>query len=43
MATAYLIEYLTENPKTEQKGFFVYLNTGNGFDNGKQWQSLGGD
>ncbi|VVM27928.1 hypothetical protein BSPWISOXPB_8846 [uncultured Gammaproteobacteria bacterium] len=32
------------NPKTEQKGFFVYLNTGNGFDNGKQWQSnLGGD
>jgi hypothetical protein len=22
---------------------FVYLNTGNGFDNGKQWQSnLGG-
>jgi hypothetical protein len=32
------------NPKTEQKGFFVYLNTGNGFDNGKQWQAnLGGD
>jgi hypothetical protein len=28
------------NPKTEQKGFFVYLNTGNGFDNGKQWQSV---
>jgi hypothetical protein len=25
-------------------GFFVYLNTGNGFDSGKQWQSsLGGD
>jgi hypothetical protein len=27
------------NPKTDQKGLFAYLNTGNGFDNGKQWQS----
>jgi hypothetical protein len=27
------------NPKTNQTGLFVYLNTGNGFDNGKQWQS----
>jgi hypothetical protein len=28
----------------DQPGLFVYLNTGNGFDNGKQWQSsLGGD
>jgi hypothetical protein len=28
----------------DQLGFFVYLNTGDGFDNGKQWQSnLGGD
>ncbi|VVH50866.1 Rhs family protein, partial [uncultured Gammaproteobacteria bacterium] len=34
---------LDANPKTHQKGLFVYLNTGNGFDNGKQWQSdLGG-
>jgi hypothetical protein len=32
-----------QNPKTGQAGFFVYLNTGNGFDSGKQWQSnLGG-
>jgi hypothetical protein len=33
------------NPEAhDQPGFFVYLNTGNGFDNGKQWQSnLGGD
>jgi hypothetical protein len=32
------------NPKTNQTGLFVYLNTGNGFDSGKQWQSnLGGD
>jgi hypothetical protein len=32
------------NPKTNQTGLFVYLNTGNGFDNGKQWQSnLGGN
>jgi hypothetical protein len=32
------------NPKTEQQGLFVYLNTGDGFDNGKQWQAnLGGD
>jgi hypothetical protein len=31
------------HPKTGQAGFFVYLNTGNGFDSGKQWQSnLGG-
>ncbi|VVM19209.1 hypothetical protein BSPWISOXPB_8555 [uncultured Gammaproteobacteria bacterium] len=31
------------NPKTDQTGLFVYLNTGDGFDNGKQWQSnLGG-
>jgi hypothetical protein len=31
------------NPKTNQTGLFVYLNTGNGFDSGKQWQSnLGG-
>ncbi|VVM20104.1 hypothetical protein BSPWISOXPB_1926, partial [uncultured Gammaproteobacteria bacterium] len=28
----------------DQTGLFVYLNTGNGFDNGKQWQSnLGGN
>ncbi|VVM22728.1 hypothetical protein BSPWISOXPB_8830 [uncultured Gammaproteobacteria bacterium] len=27
------------NPKTDQQGFFVYLNTGDGFDNGKQWQA----
>jgi hypothetical protein len=33
-----------QNPKTGQAGFFVYLNTGNGFDSGKQWQSnLGGN
>jgi hypothetical protein len=33
------------NPEADdQPGFFVYLNTGDGFDNGKQWQSnLGGD
>jgi hypothetical protein len=33
------------NPEVDdQPGLFVYLNTGNGFDNGKQWQSsLGGD
>jgi hypothetical protein len=32
------------NPKTNQTGLFVYLNTGDGFDNGKQWQSnLGGN
>jgi hypothetical protein len=32
------------NPKTDQQGLFVYLNTGDGFDNGKQWQAnLGGD
>jgi hypothetical protein len=33
------------NPEADdQLGFFVYLNTGDGFDNGKQWQSnLGGD
>jgi hypothetical protein len=31
------------NPKNEQPGFYVYLNTGHGFDSGKQWQSnLGG-
>jgi hypothetical protein len=24
------------NPKTDQQGLFVYLNTGDGFDNGKQ-------
>jgi hypothetical protein len=31
------------NPKTDQQGLFVYLNTGDGFDNGKQWQAnLGG-
>jgi hypothetical protein len=35
---------LLSKTRTEQKGFFVYLNTGDGFDNGKQWQSsLGGD
>jgi hypothetical protein len=28
----------------DQPGLFVYLNTGDGFDSGKQWQSnLGGD
>jgi hypothetical protein len=28
------------NPEADdQPGFFVYLNTGDGFDNGKQWQS----
>jgi hypothetical protein len=27
------------NPKTNQTGLFVYLNTGNGFDSGKQWQT----
>ncbi|VVH66709.1 Rhs family protein, partial [uncultured Gammaproteobacteria bacterium] len=27
------------NPKTDQQGLFVYLNTGDGFDNGKQWQA----
>jgi hypothetical protein len=28
------------NPEVDdQPGLFVYLNTGNGFDNGKQWQS----
>jgi hypothetical protein len=33
------------NPEVDdQPGLFVYLNTGNGFDNGKQWQAnLGGD
>jgi hypothetical protein len=32
------------NPKTDQQGLFVYLNTGDGFDSGKQWQAnLGGD
>jgi hypothetical protein len=32
------------NPKTDQQGLFVYLNTGDGFDNGKQWQAnLGGE
>jgi hypothetical protein len=32
------------NPSNEQPGFYVFLNTGNGFDSGKQWQSnLGGD
>jgi hypothetical protein len=31
------------NPKTDQQGFFVYLNTGDGFDNGKQWQANLGD
>jgi hypothetical protein len=33
------------NPEADdQPGFFVYLNTGDGFDLGKQWQSnLGGD
>jgi hypothetical protein len=25
------------------KGLFAYLNTGDGFDNGKQWQSNLGD
>jgi hypothetical protein len=27
------------NPETDQKGLFAYLNTGDGFDNGKQWQA----
>jgi hypothetical protein len=31
------------NPKTDQQGLFVYLNTGDGFDNGKQWQANLGD
>jgi hypothetical protein len=33
------------NPEADdQPGFFVYLNTGDGFDSGKQWQSnLGGE
>jgi hypothetical protein len=32
------------NPSNYQPGFYVFLNTGNGFDSGKQWQSnLGGD
>ncbi|VVM19210.1 hypothetical protein BSPWISOXPB_8556 [uncultured Gammaproteobacteria bacterium] len=32
------------NPSNHQPGFYVFLNTGNGFDSGKQWQSnLGGD
>ncbi|VVM28572.1 hypothetical protein BSPWISOXPB_7294 [uncultured Gammaproteobacteria bacterium] len=31
------------NPSNDQQGFYVFLNTGNGFDSGKQWQSdLGG-
>ncbi|VVM27924.1 hypothetical protein BSPWISOXPB_8842 [uncultured Gammaproteobacteria bacterium] len=43
MATVYLIECLTAIQSDDQPGLFVYLNTGNGFDNGKQWQSsLGG-
>jgi hypothetical protein len=30
------------NPEADdQLGFFVYLNTGDGFDNGTQWQSYG--
>jgi hypothetical protein len=32
-----------KNPKTDQQGLFVYLNTGDGFDNGKQWQANLGD
>jgi hypothetical protein len=32
------------NPSDNQPGLYVFLNTGNGFDSGKQWQSnLGGD
>jgi hypothetical protein len=32
-----------KNPSNDQLGFYVFLNTGNGFDSGKQWQSnLGG-
>jgi hypothetical protein len=27
------------NPANDQQGFYVYLNTGHGFDSGKQWQS----
>jgi hypothetical protein len=26
------------NPSNDQPGFYVFLNTGNGFDSGKQWQ-----
>ena len=34
---------LDRNPSNNQRGFFVFLNTGNGFDEGSQWQSnLGG-
>jgi hypothetical protein len=33
-----------KNPSNDQPGFYVFLNTGNGFDLGKQWQSnLGGN
>jgi hypothetical protein len=28
---------------TDRQGLFVYLNTGDGFDNGKQWQANLGD
>jgi hypothetical protein len=28
------------NPKTDQQGLFVYLNTGDGFDNGKYYLSV---
>ena len=32
------------NPSNDQQGFYVFLNTGNGFDSGRQWQSnLGSD
>jgi hypothetical protein len=35
--------FAVRNPKTDQQGLFVYLNTGDGFDNGKQWQANLGD